>query len=553
MTQPVILAVDDDPLVLSALRRDLRQRYREEYKVLTANSGETALGAIRDLKTRGEALAMIITDQRMPSMLGVDVLAKTSEVYPIARRVLLTAYSDVRAAIRAINEAHIDYYLEKPWDPPDERLYPALDDLLGAWQAAWKPEIAGLRLVGQQWSPRSHEIKEFLAANLIAYRWIDIERDAGARALLDAAEVAATDLPVLLLENGLALKNPDIREIAAQLGLTTAASNDMYDLIIVGAGPTGLAAAVYGASEGMRTLLLDARGPGGQAGESSRIENYLGFPAGISGSELTRRAVAQAQRLGAEFVAPATVSGFSCEGIYKRLTLADGNQLLGRAVLVATGMTYRQHPAENIAACTGAGVYYGATATEAHSCRDRRVFIVGGGNSAGQSAVHLSRYAHEVHIVVRRGGLDDTMSRYLIDQIAVIPNIRVRAHTTVERVEGDGRLERVWLRSTTDDSLVVEDVDAVFVYIGTRPRTEWLPQSILRDTRGFVLTGGDASLHEAFPRVWKEDRQPMPLETSVPGVFAAGDVRSGAMNRVASAVGEGAMAVRLVSGYLSQT
>ena len=553
MTEPVILAVDDDAQVLSALRRDLRSRYREDYRVLAANSGESALEAIRDLKTRGDALAMVITDQRMPSMLGVDVLARTTEIYPIARRVLLTAYSDVRAAIRAINEARVDYYLEKPWDPPEERLFPAVDDLLGAWQAEYRPEFTGLRLIGRQWSPRSHDVKDFLASNLIPYRWMDAERDPAARGLLESAGVTDADLPVLLLEDGTALRNPDKQHLAERLGLTTATANDMYDLIIVGAGPAGLAAAVYGASEGMRTLLLDGHGPGGQAAESSRIENYLGFPSGISGSELTRRAVAQAQRLGAEFVVPVTVSGLTTEGIYKRVVLADGREVLGRAVLVATGMTYRQHTAEGIAACTGAGVYYGATMTEAHSCRDRRVLVVGGGNSAGQGAIHLSRYAGEVQIVVRREGLSDTMSRYLIDQIAAIPRIRIRAQTVIERVEGEGRLERVWLRSAADDSVVVEDVDAVFVYIGTRPRTDWLPAPVLRDSKGFVLTGSDAALHEEFPRLWKETRQPQPLETSAPGVFAAGDVRSGAMNRVASAVGEGAMAVRLVWDYLART
>jgi len=553
VSEPVILAVDDDSQVLSALRRDLRSRYREDYRVLAASSGESALEVIRDLKMRGDALAMVITDQRMPSILGVDVLSKANELYPIARRVLLTAYSDIRAAIRAINEARVDFYLEKPWDPPEERLFPAIDDLLSTWQAEYKPEITGLRLIGHQWSARSHDVKTFLASNLIPYRWLDVERDASARNLIESAGVKTTELPLIVLENGAVLRNPDSRQVAESLGLTTTTARDLYDLIIVGAGPTGLAAAVYGSSEGMRTLLLDGHGPGGQAAESARIENYLGFPSGISGSELTRRAVAQAQRLGTEFVVPVTVSGLATEGNYKRVALTDGRELLGRAVLVATGMTYRQHSAEGIAACAGAGVYYGATMTEAHSCRQRRVFIVGGGNSAGQSAVHLSRYASEVHIVVRREGLADTMSRYLVDQIAAIPHIRIRTQTTIERVEGNGRLERVWLRSATDNSLVVEDVDAVFVYIGTRPRSEWLPAPVLRDPKGFVLTGNDAVLHEAFRRIWKEERLPSPLETSVPGIFAAGDVRAGAMNRVASAVGEGAMAVRLVAEYLART
>ena len=429
MNEPVILAVDDDAQVLSALRRDLRSRYHEEYRVLAASSGEAALDVIRDLKKRGDALALVITDQRMPEMLGVDVLTRTTEIYPIAKRILLTAYSDVRAAVRAINEAHVDYYLEKPWDPPEERLFPIIDDLLGTWQAEHRPEIAGIRLIGHQWSARSHDVKAFLAGNLVPYRWLDVERDAAARSVLASADIASHELPVVILEDGTTLRNPDVRQVAESLGLTMSASHELYDLIIVGAGPAGLAAGVYGASEGMRTLLLDGHGPGGQAAESARIENYLGFPSGISGTELTRRAVAQAQRLGTEFIVPVTVSGFIADGNYKRVLLQDGRELVCRALLAATGMTYRQHTAEGIATCTGAGLYYGATMTESHSCRDRRVFVIGGGNSAGQGAVHLSKYASEVHIVVRREGLKGTMSQYLLDQIACdIADSRERQH-----------------------------------------------------------------------------------------------------------------------------
>lgn len=553
MSEPVILVVDDDTQVLAAIRRDLRLRYRANYRILAASSGEAAVDAVKELKARGEALAMLISDQRMPSMLGVDVLTRCREIYPIARRVLLTAYSDVQAAIRAINEAHLDHYLEKPWDPPEEHLFPAVDDLLGSWQAEYRPEITGLRLIGYQWSPRSHEVKDFLASNLIPYRWLDVERDPDASRLLEAAGLVVQDLPALLLENGTVLKNPNTQQVAESLGLSVSAAHDLYDLVIVGAGPAGLAASVYGASEGMRTLLLDGHGPGGQAAASTRIENYLGFPSGVSGSELTRRAVAQAQRLGAEVLVPVSVKGLSVNGGYKHLALGDGRELITRAVIAATGMTYRELPAEGIANFTGAGVYYGAAATEAHSCRESRVVIVGGGNSAGQSAVYLSRFAKEVQVVVRRDALADTMSRYLIDQLAAIPNIRVRFRTVVDRVEGEGRLERVWLRSTEDDSVVMEQTNALFVFIGTRPHSDWLPSSVLRNARGFVLTGRDATLNEEFPKVWKETREPMPLETSIAGVFAAGDVRAGAMNRVASAVGEGAMAVRLVSDYLART
>jgi thioredoxin reductase (NADPH) len=361
------------------------------------------------------------------------------------------------------------------------------------------------------------------------------------------------ELPALLLENGAVLRNPDTRQVAESLGLTTAAVHDLYDLVIVGAGPAGLAAAVYGASEGMRTLLLDRHGPGGQAGSSSRIENYLGFPSGVSGSDLTRRAVAQAQRFGAEVLVPVCATGLSVDGGYKRLALTDGRELVTRTVIAATGMTYREHSAEGITALTGAGVYYGAAVAEAYSCRDRRVVIVGGGNSAGQSAVYLSRFATEVNVVVRRNDLSETMSHYLVGQLAAMPNIRLRPRTVAERVEGEGRVERVWLRSLDDDSVVIEDADAVFIFIGTRPHSDWLPPSVLRNGKGFVLTGPDAALSDGFSKTWKEAREPMPMETSVAGVFAAGDVRAGAMNRVASAVGEGAMTVRLVADYLTLT
>ena len=539
MNKPVLLVVDDDPQVLAAVRRDLRSRYRDRYAVLSASSGEEALATVRELKSRGESLALVLSDQRMPGMLGTEVLAQSRETYPLARRVLLTAYSDIDAAVRAINEAHLDHYLSKPWDPPEERLFPVIDDLLDAWQAEYLPEAKGLRLVGHQWSPRSHAVKEFLASNLVPYRWIDVERDPDARALLDAAGVGAEELPALLFEDGAVLRNPEPREVAERLGRSLSAAYDVYDLVIVGAGPAGLAAAVYGASEGLRTLLLDRHAPGGQAGTSSRIENYLGFPAGVSGSELTRRALTQAQRLGAEFLAPLEVTAVSFDGGYKRLTVADSREIVTRTLLAATGMSYREHPAAGMAERTGAGVYYGTATTEAPAFSGRRVLVVGGGNSAGQAAMHLARYAKEVHIVVRRESLRETMSQYLIDQIGKTPNIRLRACPST-RSCGDGRC-------------AVEEADAVFVFIGTRPRSEWLPPDVLRDAKGFVLTGRDLVSAEAYPRIWKERREPLPLESSVPGVFAAGDVRAGAMNRVAAAVGEGSMMVWLAHQYLALT
>jgi thioredoxin reductase (NADPH) len=553
MTKPVILAVDDDPQVLAAFRRDLRSRYRTNYSILGAGSGDEALTAVRELKSRGEPLAMVISDQRMPAMPGVELLAQTREFYPQARRLLLTAYSDIDAAVHGINEAHLDYYLSKPWDPPEERLYPAIDDLLDAWQVEHLPETTGLRLVGHQWSPRSHAIKDFLACNLIPYRWVDADRDPTAAVLLEAAGVTGDDLPALLFEDGAALRKPEVRQVAERLGLSLSVSHELYDLVIVGAGPAGLAAAVYGASEGLRTLLFDRLAPGGQAGTSSRIENYLGFPAGVSGSELTRRAVAQARRLGAEFLAPLEVTDVTIDSGYKRIRLADQRDVVTPAMVIATGMTYREHEAAGISAFTGAGVYYGAATTEAQAVRDARVLVVGGGNSAGQSAMHLARYAREVQIIVRRDGLRETMSHYLIAQIAQTPNIRVRPQTRLVSVEGETHLERVVLQSVEEGHCVTEPMDAVFIFIGTRPHTDWLPPAILRDAKGFVLTGRDLVSDPAFGRTWKEARDPLVLEASIPGVFAAGDVRAGSLNRVAAAVGEGSAVVRLVHEYLALT
>jgi thioredoxin reductase (NADPH) len=554
MSEPVILVVDDDPQVLAAIRRDLKEHYQADYRVLATASAESALETVGELKRRGDALALVVSDQRMPGMLGVELLARCRDVYPDTRRVLLTAYSDIRAAIRGINEAHLDHYLEKPWDPPEERLYPPMDDLLSSWQSDYRAEVTGLRVIGHPWSARSYSVKEFLGGRLIPYRWLEAGRDEEAAQLMLASQLSTSDLPVIILESGDVLRNPETRAIAERLGLANEAAHDLYDVIIVGAGPAGLAAAVSGASEGLRTMLVDARGPGGQAGASSRIENYVGFPNGVSGSELARRAITQAQRLGAEFLAPVDVKGISVdEGGYKRLALGDGREMVARTIIAATGMTYREHAAEGMAERSGAGVYYGAAMTEGRSCRDRRVFVIGGGNSAGQAAVYLSRFAREVHLVVRRENLAPTMSHYLIEQLGQLPNVRVRAKTEVVQVEGEERIERIWLRSPESDAPVIEEADAVFIFIGTRPHSEWLSDAILRDAKGFVLTGRDLVPVKDFARTWKEDRDPLPLETSSPGIFAAGDVRAGAQNRVAAAVGEGSMAVRLVFDHLAHT
>ncbi len=528
MNKPVLLVVDDDPQVLGAVRRDLRSRYRDNYTIMGAASGAEALATTHELKRRGDSLAMLISDQRMPGMLGCELLTRSREVYPQARRVLLTAYSDIEAAVKAINDAHLDYYLSKPWNPPEERLFPVVDDLLDAWQAEYLPEAKGLRLVGHQWSPRSHEIKGFLASNLISYHWLDVDREPGARTLLNAAGVSDSELPALFFDDeGSVLRNPEPRDVAERLGRPLCAAYDVYDLVIVGAGPAGLAAAVYGASEGLRTLLLDRHAPGGQAGTSSRIENYLGFPAGVSGSELTRRAITQAQRLGAEFLAPLAVTKVSVEGGLKRLTLSDGREIVTRAMLASTGMLYREHPAPGMADHAGAGVYYGAATTEASAIAGRRVAVVGGGNSAGQGALYLARHAKEVHIVVRRDSLHDTMSQYLVEQIAKTPNIHLRPRTEIERVEGEGHVERVGFASLDDGSCRMEEFDALFVFIGTRPCNDWLPSSVLRDDKGFVLTGRDLMAVESYRRVWKAAREPLPLETSEPGAFAAGTSAQG--------------------------
>jgi thioredoxin reductase (NADPH) len=552
VTKPALIVVDDDPQVLAAVRRDLRSRYRESYTVISASSGEEALSTVRELKSRGDELAMVISDQRMPGLQGTDVLARSRETYPTARRVLLTAYSDIDAAIKAINVAHLDHYLSKPWDPPEECLFPVVDDLLEDWQAQYLPETKGLRVVGHQWSPRSHVIKNYLAGNLIPYRWLDVARNPETKSLLDAAGIGMTELPALFFEDGTTLRNPEPRDVAERLGRSLAAAQNLYDLVIAGAGPSGLGAAVYGASEGLKTLLLDRIAPGGQAGTSSRIENYLGFPSGVSGSELTRRAVAQAQRLGAEMVIPLELTGVSIDAGYKRLTLSDGREIVTRTLLAATGMEYREHPSPGVAEHTGAGVYYGSATTEASVCSNQRVLVIGGGNSAGQAAMYLSGYANEVQIVIRRDSLRDTMSQYLIEQIEKTPNIRLRGRTELERVDGTDRVERITLK-TDDGSTLEEDADAVFIFIGTRPRSGWLPDDVLRDDKGFVLTGRELSADARYSRTWKERRPPMLLETSVPGIFAAGDIRAGAMNRVASAVGEGSMAVKFVHEYLALT
>ena len=553
MAKPIIFSVDDDPQVLRSLRRDLRSAYKDDYRILSTESAREALAMLPELKKKGEIVALFISDQRMPQMPGVDFLEQARAFYPKARRVLLTAYSDTGAAIKAINDVQLDYYFMKPWDPPREKLYPVLNDLLEEWQAAYRPPFQGIRVVGYQYSPKSHQLKDFLAGNLRPYQWLDFEGSREAKELLELHGIERRALPAVFLPGGDFLVDPSVQELAARIGLNPTAQSDLYDVVIIGAGPAGLAAAVYGGSEGLKTLLIEKRAPGGQAGTSSRIENYLGFPKGLSGSELARRALTQAERFGIEFLSPQEVTDIRVDGHYKQLVLSDGSTVNSRAVIITTGVDYRRLPASGADNFTGAGVYYGAAMTEAHACRDRQVYVVGGGNSAGQGAVYLSQFARQVTILIRKPDLTASMSAYLIEQIEKIPNIEVCGRRQVVEVKGEnGRLRRIVIENLEDDSQVETDADALFIFIGARPFTDWLDTNILRNGKGYIETGKELALHPDFRKIWKLDRDPFLLETCRPGIFAAGDVRAGAMNRVASAVGEGAMAIKYVHEYLAE-
>jgi thioredoxin reductase (NADPH) len=550
--KPIIFSIDDDPQVLRSLRRDLRNEFRKEYRILSTDLPEEGLEMLAELKKRGEVVALFISDQRMPKMNGVDFLERARTFFPEAKRVLLTAYSDTDAAIKAINDVQLDFYFMKPWDPPEEKLYPVLNDLLDGWQATYRPAFRGIRVVGYPYSPKSHTIKDFLAGNLRPYQWLDIENSKEAAELLALHKIERKNLPAVFFENGSYLPDPDVRELAAKVGLNPTAQSDLYDVVIVGAGPAGLAAAVYGGSEGLKTLLIERRAPGGQAGTSSRIENYLGFPNGLSGAELTHRALSQAQRFGIEFLSPQEVVDIRVNGVYKEVKLSDGTAVNCKAVIITTGVDYRRLPAAGADGFTGAGVYYGAAMTEAHACRDKQVYIVGGGNSAGQGAVYLSQFAEQVTLLVRKPDLTASMSAYLIEQIDKIPNIRVCGRRQVIKAKGNSHLQRIIIEKLEDGSTEETNADALFIFIGARPYTDWLGDHILRNPRGFVETGKELMQYPGFKKIWKLDRTPFLLETCQPGIFAAGDVRAGAMNRVASAVGEGAMAIKYVHEYLAE-
>jgi len=550
--KPIIFSIDDDPQVLRSLKRDLRSEYKGEYRIISTDSAKEALASLQEMKKKGDEVALFVSDQRMPEMPGVDFLEQAREIYPAAKRVLLTAYSDTDAAIKAINEVQLDYYLMKPWDPPAERLYPILNDLLDEWQAHYRPPFRGIRVAGYQYSPKSHSLKDFLAGNLLPYQWLDIESNPEAKELLGLHGIEQKSLPAIFFEDGTALADPSVAEVAARVGLQPTAKSDLYDVVIIGAGPAGLAAAVYGGSEGLKTLLVEKRAPGGQAGTSSRIENYLGFPNGLSGADLARRAISQATRFGIEFLSPQEVAGIELAGAYKTVHLGDGSKVNTKAIIITTGVDYRKLPAKGVADFTGAGIYYGAAMTEANSCRNKKVFIVGGGNSAGQGAVYLSQFAEKVAIMVRREGLEATMSSYLIDQINSIPNIEVLGHRQVVEAQGDGHLQCLTIEDLEAGATYTADADALFIFIGARPFTDWLGAGILRNAKGYIKTGKDLMADEHFPKIWKREREPFLLETCQPGIFAAGDVRSGAMSRVASAVGEGAMAIKFVHEYLGE-
>lgn len=553
MKKPTIFAIDDDPAVIRAIERDLRKYYNKDYRVMSAQSGEDALDSLRKLKIRNEAVALFVTDQRMPGMSGVDFLALAKEIYPDAKRALLTAYSDTDSAIRAINEAQLDYYLMKPWDPPEERLYPVLNDLLEEWLATYKPAFEGLQLVGYQWSPHSHAIKEFLAGNLVPYHWLDVELHEKGRELMSMSGIDTKELPAAFFEDGTHLTNPDFKALARKLGLKSEASRDVYDVVIIGAGPAGLAAAVYGASEGLKTLLVERRAPGGQAGTSARIENYLGFPSGLSGSELTRRAITQATRLGAEVLTPQEVTDIKLKDMYKIIKLSDGKELNAHSLIIASGVDYRRLDAEYVSDFTGAGIYYGSCRTEAHACKGKDVYVVGGGNSAGQAAMYLSKFAKNVFIVIRGETLGSSMSQYLIEQISRTSNVSILNRSRIVEAGGDGRLESIVIEDIGTGERRKADTQSLFIFIGMRPFTDWIKLDLIKNERGYIETGRDLYNYESFKTIWKLERSPYLLESSIPGIFAAGDVRSGAMNRVASAVGEGSMAIKFIHEYINRS
>jgi thioredoxin reductase (NADPH) len=555
MTKPTLLTVDDDPNVLKAIERDLRSRYGEKYRVLRANSGHAGLDLLRELRGRDDAVALLLADQRMPQMDGIGFLNEARKVYPEAKRALLTAYADTSAAINAINEVNVHYFFLKPWDPPSQHLYPAIDDLLEDWTASYRPPYEGIRVLGTRWSSKAYELRDFLARNHIPYQWIDVELSADdpeVKQLIASIGDDVDQLPLTLFSDGTRLFQSSPAELAQKIGLRTRAETQFYDLAIVGGGPGGLAAAVYGASEGLKTVMIDREAPGGQAGLSSRIENYLGFPSGLSGADLARRAVMQAQRFGVEIIAPQEVVELRAEGPYRILKLADGNEISCHAVLIATGVQWRRLEIPGVERLQGSGVYYGGGSQEAISCKGETVYVVGGANSAGQAALNFSQYAEKVVILIRGDSLSASMSRYLIDQIEKTPNIELWTHAAAIEVHGETHLEEISVQCSDTNTVERVPANAMFIYIGALPRTDWLEGSVVRDERGFVLAGPDLLKNGKRPAGWNLDRDPFLLESSMPGVFVVGDVRYGSIKRVASAVGEGAIAVQFIHRYMAK-
>ena len=550
--RPVLLTVDDDAEVSRAIARDLRRHYGAKYRIVRAESGQAALEALRELKLRGDRVAVLLADHRMPQMNGIEFLEQAIDLYPFARRVLLTAYADTSAAIDAINVVDLDYYLLKPWDPPEEKLYPVLDDLLEAWQAIDVRTVNTIKVIGHRWSARSSAVREFLARNQVSYRWYSTDEPEGRR-LLAAAGQDGLRLPLVVTPDGTTLVEPTDQEIAAQVGLATTPAAQFYDLVVIGGGPAGLGSAVYGASEGLRTVLVERSATGGQAGQSSRIENYLGFPDGVSGAQLADRARRQANRFGAEILTAREVTELEVGGAAHTIHFADGSEISAHCVILATGVSYRQLDAPGLAELTGCGVYYGSALTEAESCRGHHVYIVGGANSAGQAAVYLARHAKSVTILVRGPSLTASMSYYLIQQIEHESNITVRTGTVVDAAHGSGHLEQLTLRDVASGQTELVEAQWMFVFIGAAPLTDWLDGTVMRDSHGFIKTGPDLTDDGRPPADWGLDRPPYHLETNVPGVFVAGDARAESAKRVASAVGEGAMAVMLVHRYLEQS
>jgi len=555
MAKPILLSIDDDADVLRAIERDLRSKYGADYRVIGSDSPEAALSILNQLKLRNDNVALLLADQRMPHMDGVSFLQEGMRIFPEAKRALLTAYADTNAAISAINDASINYFFMKPWDPPSDHLYPQLDDLLDDWRASHKPVFEGIRVLGTRWSPRSYELRDFLARNRVPYQWIDAEASANdpeTKRLLDALGTDAANLPVVLFPDGAKLLEAAPAEVAQRVGLKTRAQTNFYDLAIVGGGPAGLAAAVYGASEGLKTVMIEREAPGGQAGMSSRIENYLGFPTGLSGGDLARRAVAQAQRFGVEILAPQEAVSVRAEGPYRFIKLSDGSELSCHALMVATGVQWRRLEAPGIDRLQGAGVYYGGGATEALSCKNEIVYVIGGANSAGQAAMNFAKYADRVVIVVRSSSLSSTMSQYLIDQIKETTNIQIWANASVAEVHGETHLEEISFLCSDTSKVERVPASSMFIFIGALPRTDWLDGLIERDDRGFILTGPDLVRDGKRPKGWNLDRDPFLLETNLPGLFAVGDVRHGSVKRVASGVGEGSVAVQFIHQYLSK-